>query len=151
VAVLLGEYDLDSDPDCPGCRPVQRFLVQPRDVTVHPRSRIADELAQVSFLKLRSHEQAKNGSVQFFLYPSDFVFANALKKIGLKDGKIPISPTDFFRVLAKKSNGCKKRIHFLPVSVNEPLGPFTQTVVFTVLRAARHCATAISLIGLLLI
>ena len=35
--VVLGEYDLSKDPDCPtaACKPVQRFNISPRDVTLH--------------------------------------------------------------------------------------------------------------------
>jgi hypothetical protein len=46
------------------------------------------------------------------------------KKIRRKDRKIPICPSDFFndiknRTDVKKSDGYKKRIHFLYVCVNE--------------------------------
>jgi hypothetical protein len=37
AAVLLGEHDFESDPDCPSCRPVQRFDIRSQDVTVHER------------------------------------------------------------------------------------------------------------------
>ena len=35
--VILGLHDFDSEPDCPGCNLVQRFDIQPWDVTVHER------------------------------------------------------------------------------------------------------------------
>ena len=35
--VVLGDYDLSQDPDCASaaCKPVQRFAISPRDVTMH--------------------------------------------------------------------------------------------------------------------
>ena len=33
--VVLGENDLEQDPDCLGCDPVQTFDIKPADVTVH--------------------------------------------------------------------------------------------------------------------
>ena len=34
--VVLGEWDLEKDPDCEGsCKKVQRFNIRPRDVTMY--------------------------------------------------------------------------------------------------------------------
>ena len=33
--IVLGENDLEQDPDCLGCDPVQTFDIKPSDVTVH--------------------------------------------------------------------------------------------------------------------
>ena len=32
---MLGQTDLDNDPECDGCAPAQKFPIKPQDVIVH--------------------------------------------------------------------------------------------------------------------
>jgi hypothetical protein len=74
-----------------------------------------------SHLKPGSHEHTKNGSI--FLHSSNF-FGQCYGKIGRKDRKIPICPSEFFSIALAKKNwtDAKKPIRFLYVRVNEASG-----------------------------
>ena len=58
--VVLGDYDLSQDPDCASaaCKPVQRFAISPRDVTMHERYDLSkvttngDDIALIRLPKL---------------------------------------------------------------------------------------------------
>ena len=54
----MGDYDLSQDPDCSSCKPVQRFAISPRDVTMHEQYDLSkvttngDDIALIRLPKL---------------------------------------------------------------------------------------------------